>query len=170
MGDEINVITNKLEDQGIKVHIWEKKELENYAIDFRALYRAFTTKFSTKYGNTNVPISRTEFQSKLLSIADGFKQDVVAQLISSRHKSNPSIDISTISKQTISECDTNWENIEYRMNVILGKEFFAKLNSWLSNEYHIAIPIGFAIDNLQVDEIDSEVRDVIGEFVAFVFS
>lgn len=168
--DEISEIISTLEKQGVKAHIWMKKELENYAINFEALYRTFRSKFGKKYGNTNVPISRLQFESKLLSIFEEFKSHVISQLIASRCRRNPSIDVSTASKQVMAEFDENWKNIEYRRNIIPGKDFFSSLNSWLNNEYHIAISVGSAINYLQAHEIDPEVHEVIDDFVAFVAS
>lgn len=168
MSDEIDEIIRKLEGHGVKAHIWTKKELENYAINSEAVYRAFTSKFGMRYGTASVPISHAEFKNKFLSIFEGFKPYVESQLIDSFHQRNPSIAVSTASMRVKSKFGEDWKDIEYRMNVIPGKEFFSKLNLWLNREYHIAVSVSSAISHLQDNEIDQEVRDVIGDFVNFV--
>ena len=168
--DEISEIITGLKKRGVIAHVWEKKELENYAINFEALYRASVAKFRMKYGRADIPITIAKFKAKLLSILEESKYHVQAQLISSHCRMNRAADVSTITMKVIPEFERNWASMDFRAKVIPGKDFFSKLNSWLNSEYHISISVTTAISYLHVDEIDPEIRDVLSNFIAFVDS
>jgi predicted ATPase len=167
---EISEIFISLKTRGVIAHVWEKKELENYAINFDALYRAFVAKFNMRHGRTKVPISITDFKDRLLSIFEEIKPFVLSQLVASRLRKNRSKDASTIMLEVMDEFESNWASIDYRAKVVSGKDFFSKLNSWLNSEYHISVSVSAAIGYLKVDEIDGEIRDVLREFTTFVGS
>ena len=169
--EEINGIKNNLDRKGVKVHIWERKELENYIINFDTLYRAFQNKYRKRYKNNDIPISKEEFIEKILSIFEELKNYVISQMIGRKFKMRyRSIDPSTIVSHILEEFNNNWQDIEFRIKVIPGKEFFARLNDWLSNEYNITISVGYAIKSLLPEEIEPEVQKVINDFIQMVNS
>jgi len=169
---EIDEIVNNLEQQDVKIHVWGRKEIENYAIDYDALYRMFTNKFCERHRDVEIPLSSMEFEEKILSIFEDFKHQVLSQTISNRieHRSDRSIDSSTITSQVLKEFENNWQDIEFRRKVIPGKDFFAKLNAWLNDEYHITITVNHAINSLRSEEIEPEVHNVINDFIQLVRS
>ena len=62
--DEIDNVIGQLKDKGVKIHIWSKKEIENYLIDFDALYRLFSLKISKKFKGEGLGLSNAEFIEK----------------------------------------------------------------------------------------------------------
>ena len=169
---EIDEIKSNLQQKDVKVHIWDRKEIENYAINLDALYRMFVDKFNNRYNNSEIPLSEDDFKKRILSILEDFKDDVQAQIITRKadKRKNRSVDKTTIVSEALREFSENWGNIEYRLNVIPGKEFFKKLNTWLSDEYRIAISIDYAFHFLQPEEINSEIQVVIDDFIQLVNS
>jgi predicted ATPase len=169
---EIDEIVNNLEQKDVKVHVWARKEIENYAIDYDTLYRMFTNKFCKRHGDVEIPLSSIDFKEKILSFFEDFKDYVLSQTITNRveTRSDRSIDRSTITSQVLVEFKNNWQDIEFRRKVIPGKDFFAKLNAWLNDEYHITIPVSHVINSLRSEEIEPEVHDVINDFIQLVHS
>lgn len=168
---EIDDIVSELEKKGVKIHVWERKEIENYIINYEALYRMFINKFSKKYGSHEKPISEIEFNKKIKSIFEDLKTDVQSQIIARRIRNRPkSIDESTIVSQVLKEFQKNWKDIRYRRKVISGKEFFARLNEWMNSKYHIMIPLGYALNSLNSNEIEPEISTMINEFIQLVDS
>ena len=169
---EIDEIKLNLQQKNVKVHIWDRKEIENYAINLDALYRMFLDKFYNRYNNSEISLSEDDFKKRILSIVEDFKDDVQAQIITRKadKRENRAVDKTTIVSEALKDFSENWVNIEYRLNVIPGKEFFNKLNSWLSDEYSIAISIDYAFNFLQPEEINSEIQVVINDFIQLVNS
>jgi len=169
---EIDEIVNDLEQKGVKVHVWARKEIENYAINYDALYRMFTDEYCKKQRDVEIPLSSMEFFGKMVPFFEDFKDDILAQTITNRIRtlSDRSIDQSTITSQVLTEFENNWQDIKFRRKVVPGKDFFAKLNAWLNDEYHITISVSRAINSLRSEEIEPEVRAVINDFIQLVHS
>ncbi len=169
---EIDDIVGNLEKKGVKIHVWGRKEIENYIINYDALYRMFTTKFSIRHDKAEIPLSKTEFNKKIESIFEELKNEAQSQIIARRIRTRPdrSVSESTIISQVLTEFQDNWENKNYRRKVISGKEFFARLNNWLNSEYHITIPASYAFKSLGSEEIETGIRNVINDFIQLVNS
>lgn len=169
---EIDEIVNDLEQKGVKVHVWARKEIENYAINYDALYRMFTDEYCKKQRDVEIPLSSIEFKEKIVSFFENFKGHVLSQTITNRVETRPdhSVDPSTITSQVLEDFENDWQDIKFRRKVVPGKDFFAKLNVWLTDEYHITMSVSHVINSLRSEEIEPEVRDVINDFIQLVHS
>ncbi len=169
----IDEIKSFLQSKGVNVHIWEKKEIENYAINFEVIYRLFIKKYESRYPHKEIPITFSDFQNNLLQIIEKFKVYVLSQLATEEVKNHPvkSDDISKIFEYRCTNFENQWrDDIEYRLKVISGKEFFASLNKWLSEDFHVSMSVNAVLAFMKPNEIDSEVHEVIKEFVSIVKS
>ena len=78
-----------------------------------------------------------------MQLADGFKNQVQARVVSSRQqferdsKSTPHP--VTISEAAMNEFDKKWASVELRMKIVPGKEVFSALNAHLQSKYKIAL-------------------------------
>jgi hypothetical protein len=167
---KIDEITSALIEKKVKVHVWRKKEIENYLINFHVLYRIFLIRYKER--NDGMPcISFREFSDKLLFIIDELKNDASTQLLASliKNKQDSSkIDVSTIIKDFSIEFENQWKEIDFRKNVISGKEFFSSLNRWLSDKYHMSLSIPFVINQILSEEMDKEILNTIDDFMSIV--
>jgi hypothetical protein len=122
----INYTKSSLTEKGVKVHIWEKKEIENYLIDFNVLYRLFIIKYHERHGYIEPPINKIEFDNKLQDIMGGLKEEVQSQLMS-RHLRDKTkkIDDATVMLEFLRDFNLSWCDINYRKKVIPGKDFFS---------------------------------------------
>ncbi len=169
---EIYDIEDNLRQKGVNVHVWDRKEIENYAINFEALYRMFTDKIRERRRHVSIQLSYPELEKESLAIFEELKQHVISQMIASEteYRRNRQIDVATIISQVIEQFEEGWKDVEFRKKVIPGKEFFAKLNTCLHDKYQVAISVASAIDSLRDEEINSEVIDLLNEFITFVKS
>jgi energy-coupling factor transporter ATP-binding protein EcfA2 len=169
---EICDIKDNLRQKGVTVHVWDRKEIENYAINFEALYRMFTDKIRERHRHVSIKLSYPEFEKESLVIFEELKQHVISQMIASEteYRRNRQIDAATIVSQVIEQFEEGWKDVEFRKKVIPGKEYFAKLNTFLNDKYQVAISVTSAIDALRDEEINSEVIDFLNEFITFVKS
>jgi hypothetical protein len=153
----------------VKVHVWRKKEIENYLINFKTLYRIFLIRYEEKYNITSL-ISFESFSDMLLKIINDLKDDAKIQLVSYliKNKQDKTVDESTIMKDFFIKFEDLWNDIDFRMNVISGKDFFSRLNRWLSDEYFISLSIHYVINHMLYEEIDLEIKTTINDFINLV--
>lgn len=174
----INYFIQNLNGKGVNIHIWSKKELENFLINFKLLFRIFSSEYQKRYPDREIPLSSKEFESELISLFDPFKIYVQGQMISKnievrmdkRIKINKSLDASVITTQTLEEFERKWPDIEYRKKVIPGKDYFSNMNQWLTEKYKLSISLSNINKSLLKDEIDIEIVDAINDFMRLVKS
>lgn len=165
-------IIRVFQDKKVNSHIWSKKEIENYLIDFEALFRMFSIQYKKRHSKNKLPLTKTQFFDKLQQIIDEFKNYVVSQITASAiiNKSDYYEHPSIIIANNLSEFEIHWQDLEFRKNAIPGKEFFSRLNSWLNVEYKIRISVRFALHSLLPEEINREIENVIDGVVALTHS
>jgi hypothetical protein len=164
---EISRTAEELTKKGVHVHVWSRKEIENYLIDFGVLHRILSAKFAEKGVTAN--LDRAAFDAKLISLLEELREDSMSQILSRTlgDHENKGLDHSTVIKETIADFGKNWENLEFRIGIVSGKEFFAKLNTWLGQAFGLSISVGQVVRAIQTAEICSEVAGVVREFLNF---
>lgn len=168
---EIDSIHHELEKQGVIVHVWKRKEIENYFINREAMYRMFENRFSERYPDREIPLKEI-FYNILDTTIEELKGSCLSQIVGNLIKKpeDRSVDPSSITKKSYEEFEKHWRNWDYRLSIIPGKDFFGCLNNKLMNTYGISISIPFAIHMLEPNEIDTEIKEVIEEFLYMVNS
>ncbi len=165
---EVEQIINKLTEKKVLIHVWNRKEIENYCINFNSLYRLFIKKFHQRWGSSEKTLSEGKFKEYLLSIVEELKQDVVTQVIARNIKlKNPkSLDESTVIGQVLKNFEEDWRKEDYKIKVISGKDFFKKFNNHLNNDLNIAISVSQAFNELSLKEMPLEIVTTLHEFIS----
>jgi hypothetical protein len=68
----------------------------------------------------------------------------------------------TITERLMQEYDKSWDNMMHRLRLVPGKEVLAHFNSYLQTSYGITITPVLIIDSYAIEEIDEEVKELIG--------
>lgn len=176
--DYINYVVNNLSLKGVKIHVWSKKELENFLINFELLFRIFSDEYRNRYPNQEIPLSSKDFENELISLFDPFKSYVQGQMISKilEVRTDKKIitdnreDISAVTIKTLEEFEISWSDIEYRKKVIPGKDYFSRMNRWLNEKYKISISLAKIKNSLLKEEIDTEIVYSINDFMTLIKS
>jgi hypothetical protein len=166
----ISEIERELSLKNVNVHIWQRKEIENYVINFEVIYRVFDRLYKQRNPTSETPLSITEFTDELLRIMNDFKSTVYSQLTAEEIKNRPdkAKDVSGVIETRYSDFERQWKDINYRLRVIPGKDFLACLNQWLGENYHLSISVNTVLSNMKSNEVDPEVAGVIKEFTALL--
>lgn len=152
--DEVKDLRKKqAKDINISLHIWSKKEIENYLLIPTAIYRIILKK--TK--NPRV-LSLNDIKNKIDEIAESMKLDLIDKVASEIQSNNKNWNISTINKAAREKVDQMWRN---KLNYLSGKEIIKRLNTWLIESYKASLTAVTLAKELKNDEIDEELRNVI---------
>lgn len=123
----------------INLCIWEKKEIENYAIHPDAILKYIL------HNKRHGVISAEKLNNVMYGIAKDMKEDIVQYSSETLHKS-------------ISEI---YQENDNSFDIISGKEFFNILSMWTQEEFNITISARQVIPYFLSEEVPSEIRDVI---------
>ena len=121
------------------MHIWAKKEIENYAINPDVILRYIT------HNKQRGTIDKDLLNGVMQSIAKDMMEDVM--------------------EYSSGATNTNIEELQndYKQpyDIISGREFFNILSLWTQEEYGITISARQVIPYFHYEEIPSEIRAVI---------
>ena len=137
--NEIMRLHNDANSHNINLCIWQKKEIENYAIHHNSIFRYIL----------NNKLKGIITEEKLDDVMHGIAKDMKDDLIKF-----------SIEKSEISMSDIFQEN-DNSYDIISGKEFFNILSIWTQEEFDISISARQVIPYFQREEVPSEIRDVI---------
>lgn len=137
--NEIIRLHNDANSHNINLCIWQKKEIENYAIHHNSIFRYIL----------NNKLKGIITEEKLDDVMHGIAKDMKDDLIKF-----------SIEKSENSMSDIFQEN-DNSYDIISGKEFFNILSIWTQEEFDITISARQVIPYFQREEVPSEIRDVI---------
>lgn len=151
--EEIDDRKKEAEELGIILHIWDKKEIENYLISQSAFYRLLK-----KNSKTKEPISLEAIEGKIDEIADSMKTDVIDKFADELSKKNRSWSPSKLNQEARKIVSSNWQN---KLDIISGKEFLNSFNYWCMETYKTSLTVNGLSIELNKDEIPQEMIKVV---------
>lgn len=133
----------------VNIHIWKKKEIENYLIIPSTIVRIIQ-----KESKKNVKISSQEIEEKIFEFSNLLKDDVIDKIADCYQKENRGLAISTARNKAKEQIDSIIDRVS-------GKEIISKLSHWTQTEFGTSLsPNKIAIE-MNLAEIDSEIKKVI---------
>ena len=121
------------------MHIWAKKEIENYAINLDVILRYIT------HNKQQGSIDKDMLNRVMQSIAKDMMEDGM--------------------EYSRSATNTNIEGLQndYKQpyDIISGREFFNILSLWTQEEYGITISARQVISYFRVEEVSNEIKKVV---------
>lgn len=143
----------KAKDYGINLHIWKKKEIENYLLVPSAIFRII--KNHTK---SNEPIDIQIVEEKLNEIAEALKTETIGKIADEISKSNRNKATSTIYKEAEAELEKVWED---KLSIISGKKILKRIKDWATNQYCVSFSLNTLAKEIKIDELDDEIKEIV---------
>jgi hypothetical protein len=142
---------------GVRLHIWRKKEIENYLIAPRAIARLIASKLTR---GTEGP-TENRVRSRLGKIAETQKDlvfDAIAQEVLGENKSKGAKFANEIARERI---EVAWKSSEGKLSVVSGKLLLSKLSEWSQDRFGVSLGARAIARELRIHEIDAEMSNVI---------
>ncbi len=141
-------------DNYLDLHIWKRKELENYILEPQVLFR-LSQQSNDKY---------EYFLKELEELVDTYEDRVFDQYAEHILKYRK-IDVSTANAETRKYMKDMWTNLENKLALVGGKEFLRCLNNWFKQKFSLNLSISQIISGFQKDEFDNEIVEVIRDMI-----
>lgn len=155
--EEIQKLMTRAEASHLNLHVWEKKELENYIITPRSVFRL-----------TNQPIEMyDDFCKRLFNELDQLKQELLGKILDQVAKNennkgkNPSSNLGIATKIL----ESKWKTLDMRLSICNGKELVSFINSWLKKQYHCASSRTKLLSVLEAEDICPEMKKIINKLM-----
>jgi AAA15 family ATPase/GTPase len=149
------------------ITIHKRKEIENYLLVPSAIDRAAAKKVADRAKRSRTPQEYLSNAGDLLEeFASDKKEYVMAQYLAARRIFERTTDKrtheATYNESALREFTACWQGFDSRMSLIPGKEAISHINQHFQSKYSISVTPSAIIDAMHLDEVPSEVRELIG--------
>jgi energy-coupling factor transporter ATP-binding protein EcfA2 len=154
--DQILDRKEKATSVGINLHIWSRKEIENYLLVPRAIRRVIAANVAPPKSAPSVDqVSQVIFDfagAMKDEVMDGFSSEFLAQ----NKAAGPAV-----ANRSARSMMADWDDWDRRIALAPGKALFSKVSDWAQKTYGVSISTARLAKELTADEIDPEMRSVM---------
>jgi predicted ATP-dependent endonuclease of OLD family len=143
------------EKKGVKLHIWERKEIENYLIVPKAISRIIN-----RETNLGIRADESKIIEQIEMICNNLRFETFNNISNEIRKENPreSEKANKIADEIVEE---HWKSIDGKLTLVSGKEVLERLSDWSNAEYHVSIGKIKIAKELREEEILPEMKKVL---------
>lgn len=140
---------NEAKKLGVQIHIWKKKEIENYLIVPTAILRIIKEE-----SKRPVTITVSDIENKINEIVKETEEEILHNFATELQSEDRKLSIPTVMKEAK-------KYIDKLENRISGKTLISIINKWTHETFKVTLnPIKLA-NKLEINEIDNEIKEVI---------
>lgn len=154
--DEIRDRYHDAAQRGVNLHVWRKKEIENYLLQPRAIRRVLASRVKDR----EMP-SEWELHTKVLEICERERRSVEDGIASALVQADRKLDVGTANKRARERVERAWSVEANRMSMVSGKDLLARLSEWTQNEFGVAFGPPAVARHMTAVDISSEMAEVI---------
>jgi len=151
--NEIEERTKEAQSMGILLHIWKKKEIENYLLSPAAIYRIIK-----RNKRTSQALTLQIVIDKLDEIGESMKTGITDKFANELQSKNRKWQPSTANQKAREKVETLWKE---KLDVVSGKEVLNNLNNWCNREFKTSVSTNGLARELTSDEMPDEMKVVI---------
>lgn len=155
--EEIKERLEKAKKKGVQLHVWARKEIENYLLVPEAIQRVI----SSKIRNNNTPPDADEIVTHIDQIAEKFKDDAYYALVDAYHPRDKGSGAGNASRKAKEHIDNAWKTCEGRFGIVSGKAVISSLSEWSQKKFGVSLSANIIAKEMKIDEISVEVANII---------
>jgi len=140
-------------ERGISLHIWERKEIENYLLHPAVIARLIKTR------SKKTPPTPTEVNEFLLQACDEEKDTVFDAMATHHGHQDRKLGPGGANKAARERLNARWK--DGRVNVVSGKALLSLLSSWSEKHFGVAIGAMALARAFHASEIPDEMKQII---------
>lgn len=152
---EVDKLMQKAKESHLQLHVWERKELENYILSPQSIFK-LTDQPQEKY---------SQFCEELFHELEVFYEQTLGgfldQIDHEFNRQNPSTNL----KLATLELDKRWTTLEDRLSVSNGKDIISLVNSWIRQRYKKSSSRAKLLKALVSEDISGEIKSVISMLI-----
>ncbi|MFM9842278.1 MAG: ATP-dependent nuclease [Dongiaceae bacterium] len=158
--DEISEIGKEAALHGLQLHVWKRKEIENYLVSPPAILRLITRRVAPGIA---VPQLR-EIEQQIEHICDARKDEVFDALSTELLVRNRSAGPASANAAARLRLATCWTSLSGKISVVSGKQLLSDLSDWSKKRFNVSFTRLALAEELQNSEIDSEMLRFLSRF------
>jgi hypothetical protein len=143
-------------DRGVNLHVWNRKEIENFLLNPKAIRRVLAARIKTG----EVP-SEGELRKKLLELCEAERRSIEDGFASALIQANRKLDVITANRTARSHVEQMWQSEDTRLAIAPGKNLLSELSKWTQGEFGVTFGPPAIARQMKQSELPDELTDVI---------
>lgn len=152
-------IKNAAEEGGVKLFIWNSKEIENYLINPIVLARLIN-KLSGKKVTT-----ATEITQLIEHILEEMKTEITNKYGDEISKMSRGEEYSTIAEKSRLFVENNWVTLNSKISICPGKILLRKIKEYIQNKYKVSFKDTTLAIEFKKEEIHADISETISQIM-----
>ena len=143
--------------KNIELHIWKRKEIENFLLNPEVIARLINKRKPQKYAEATKLI----IEEKLDKIAQHLKEATFDSFSTHFLSLDKASGVTKSNKQARQIIEENWDKLENKLYIICGKTALSLLSQWSKDNYGVSLSAKSIAQEMNKVEIPSELKMVI---------
>lgn len=162
----VESLTRTLRGAGVGVHVWKRKELENYFLVPNVIRTAIIAEARRRGGN-QPSLELAEVENRLLEITDTYRDYVSGQLLGRLWAERRATreDAAATATSFLRDFQAKWESPDFRIARVPGKDVLSDLSRWSQATFRVSLSADRLIRNMQPQEVDPEITGTLARIV-----
>jgi energy-coupling factor transporter ATP-binding protein EcfA2 len=152
---KINKRYEEAAKKNVNLHIWNKKEIENYLINPIVIQRIISK--NCKNGSPTI----ADIETAILEITSSLKDQTIDCFSQEYNNEERDKGIASANKKARLLVDNHWGSMSDRLCIVSGKKTISMLSAWATVNYQVSFGINTLLYEIQPNELDHEVVSVI---------
>jgi hypothetical protein len=131
--EEVAARLDEANRRGVRLHIWARKELENYLLHAKAIRRLIVERVKGK----SAP-SEAEVQAAILRCCDAERQTVEDAWATTIMKADKKYDAAGANRAARKYVQQRWQDIDQRISMVSGKAVLGEVSRWATENYNVS--------------------------------
>lgn len=144
-------------ESSVELHIWHKKEIENYLLSPTAIQRFISSRAAAR---VSLP-SSDEIKIKIIEIAESMSHECHDSIANEYHNLNRKEGLPGANKYARNFIARHREINLHIVDLVSGKSLLSKLSSWTKSEFGVSISTLSLVHSFRPSEVEPELRAII---------
>jgi hypothetical protein len=155
--EEIKNRLDEAKSKGIQLHVWQKKEIENYLLSPKVLRRVIAAR---RAAGMDSP-STGAIEQELLTIANDLKEDTVEGLADCYLAMDRRLGAGGAIRRAREQLRSRWEDPNLRLASVSGKEVLARMSSWSQQQFGTSFGPAAVSKEFRKSDVPQEMVEVL---------
>jgi hypothetical protein len=141
----------------VQLHVWRRKEIENYFLGQEAIVRAIKRRMPAR---TESPSAR-EIRDRLDRICEDLKEQVFDAIAADVLAEGRSLGAGGANQLARKILAARWGTLDAKLGAVSGKRVFSELSRWSQEQFGVSLSPALIAKEMVVSEVPDELRQVI---------
>ena len=156
----INKVYEDAKREHVNLHVWSKKEIENYLLVPKILYKFIPSDFNLAYD---------DFLQLLNDLLETQK-DAVFDSYSSQYRNDCKAlsngqqwEVATCNQHAREYLTQHWINLENKLSLIGGKDFLSFINGYFKEHFNVSLSVKKILQKFTPSSVPKEISDFLAQ-------